>query len=69
MTWWIVRADYRPLSEHSPRYAFVSDAGRTAREVAAEFRRRYSQLSNVQVRELTEEEMAAEPIRKWVMWI
>ena len=69
MTWWIVRADYRPLSDKSPRYAFLSGGGATARQVERAFRARWNQLQNVAVRQVTEQEMEQDPIHVWVMWI
>ena len=69
MTWWIVRADYRPLSDKSPRYAFLSGNSATARQVERAFRARGNQLQNVAVRQVTEQEMERDPIHVWVMWI
>ena len=69
MTYWIVQADYRPLTDKSPRYAFLADDGRTKAYVKAEFLSRYPALKNVATKELTEEEMGKESLRKWIMWI
>lgn len=69
MTFWLVQADYRKLTENSPRYAFASDKGKTARDIERAFRRRYSHLANVRVKELTEQEMEEREIRKWIVWI
>ena len=44
MTFWIVTADYRPLSERSPGYAFISATGRTAKQTERAFRQRYPVL-------------------------
>lgn len=69
MTFWLVQADYRPLTERSPTYAFLSENGRTGKYIEKAFRRRYNHLSNVRVTELTEQEMESRSIRKWIMWI
>ena len=69
MTFWIVQADYRPLTERSPTYAFLSENGRTGKYIEKAFRRRYNHLSNVRVTELTEQEMESRSILKWIMWL
>ena len=69
MTYWIVQADYRPLTDLSPKYAFLAESGRTAKSVEKAFRKRYDQLQNIKVQQLTEQEMECDPIHQWIMWI
>lgn len=69
MTFWLIRADYRPLTEKTPKRAYVSDSGRTERYVKHEFLIRFPALRNIEVKQVTEEEMERLSVRKWIMWI
>lgn len=69
MTFWIVTADYRPLSERSPGYAFISATGQTAKQTERAFRQRYPVLKNVAVAQMTEDEMEQSPHCRWISWL
>ena len=69
MTFWLVRADYRPLNKKSPVYPFVADSTATERYIRQAFAVRYPVLGNIAVRQVTDAEMEGLSSRKWLMWI
>ena len=69
MKFWIVTADYRKPNEHSPQYAFLSPSNSDKKYVAAQFKKRYVPLKIIKIEELSAEEMEANPIVKWIMWL
>lgn len=69
MKFYIITADYRPLSAQSPKYAFVSEQKSNIAVARRKFRNKFLGLPYVEVKELTEDEMEKHPLFKWIAWL
>lgn len=69
MTFWIVTADYRPPSDKSPRYAFCAEKSAAKANILRRFEACYPALKVIKIDQLTQDEMGAHPLARWISWL
>ena len=69
MKFYIVTADYRKPSAHSPRYAFCAPESSNKTYVKKQFCKRYAALDIIRIEEKSAEEMEQDPIVTWISWL